>query len=125
MTIAELLRPQSVKSSSLVCLLLQVSPLLTVQDVKRVKPKFNSQAASDPLCKFCGLRHSFSHPSKCLAFKQQCRKSKKEGHFARVCKTSTKQNNVNPVEEALATETDPDNVPHTYFDLVELGCWIS
>lgn len=26
-----------------------------VQDVRRVKPKFNSQAASDPLCKFCGL----------------------------------------------------------------------
>ena len=92
-----------------------------IQDVKRVKPRFNSQAASDPLCKFCGLRHSFSHPSKCPAFKQQCRKCKKEGHFARMCKTSTKQNKVSPVEEALLTETDPNNVPHAYFDSVELG----
>ena len=38
-----------------------------------------------------------------------------------VSKTSAKQNNMNPVEEVLATETDPDNVPHTYFDSVELG----
>ena len=38
-----------------------------------------------------------------------------------MCKTSTKQNNANAVEEGLATEIDPDNVPHAYFDSVELG----
>lgn len=28
---------------------------------------------------------------------------------------------MNPVEKALLTETDPNNIPHAYFDSVELG----
>lgn len=93
-----------------------------VQNI-RAKPKFNASTGSDPLCKFCGLHHSFSHPSKCPAFKQQCRKCKKQGHFARVCKAPTRQNNMNQVEEATTSDDDSDHtcVPHAYFGSVELG----
>ena len=62
---------------------------LPASDIHNVKG-FKSQLPrrNDPLCKFCELRHSFSHPNKCPALKLECGKCKKVGHFARMCKYS-------------------------------------
>lgn len=92
-----------------------------IQGIKRVISKVNPDRGNDPLCKFCGLRHSFSHPTKCPAFKQQCRKCKKEGHYARMCKTPAKQKDMNPVEDTPTTEDDSESLTHTYFNAIEFG----
>ena len=90
-----------------------------IQDIKKMKHKLNPvNSGRDPLCKFCGLKHPFSHPTKCPAFRQQCRKCKKEGHYARMCKTPAKQNDVNPITPT--TEDDSDCLPHKYFNSIEL-----
>ena len=85
---------------------------------------FKSQTLrrNDPLYKFCGLRHSFSHPSKCPALKQECRKCKKVGHFARMFKSSpVSTSNVQPVEGGDVYEDDCNDNIHAYFASVELG----
>ena len=92
-------------------------------DIHNVKGfKSQSLRRNDPLCKFCGLRHSFSHPSKCPALKQECRKCKKVGHFARMCKSSpVSTSNVQPVEGGDVYEDDSNDNIHAYFASVELG----
>lgn len=91
-----------------------------IHDVK--SSKLPSSRPNDPLCKFCGLKHPFSHPSKCPAYKQECRKCKKRGHYARVCKSSTIKSNIHPVEESIIIEGgSDDHLTHAYFASVELG----
>lgn len=71
-------------------------------------------------CKFCGYQHSFSHPTRCPAFKKKCKNCGKEGHFAKVCKEKkVKESQVNPVEHESSPDNDKDT--HFYFASVELG----
>ena len=95
----------------------------TASDIHNVKgSKSQTLRRNDPLCKVCGLRHSFSHPSKCPALKQECRKCKKVGHFARMCKSSpVSTSNVQPVEGSDVYEDDSNDNIHAYFASVELG----
>ena len=46
----------------------------TASDIHNVKgSKSQTLRRNDPLCKVCGLRHSFSHPSKCPALSLKAR----------------------------------------------------
>jgi len=97
-------------------------PASNIHDLR--SSKLHPPRRNDLLCKFCSLQHSFTHPSKCPAYKQECRKCKKRGHFARVCKSPPVSSNIHPVEKpdtCINEDELSDEPTHAYFASVELG----
>jgi hypothetical protein len=93
-----------------------VSPVIQESGLKPKDKKY-----IQPLCKFCALKHSFSNPANCPAYKKRCRKCQKEGHFARVC--VKKNSRVDVVHKnASDEENDLDNGVHAYFTSIEIEC---
>ncbi|XP_048582219.1 uncharacterized protein K02A2.6-like [Nematostella vectensis] len=73
-----------------------------------------------PSCKFCGYRHSFAHPTRCPAFKRNCKICSKTGHFAKMCKNKQKKDpEVHVVEQEY--DSSDSNETHTYFGSIEVG----
>ena len=59
------------------------NPAVYVQPVRIKKEQLS--------CKFCGYRHSFAHPTRCPAFKKNCKMCNKTGHFAKMCRNKQKK----------------------------------
>ena len=77
-------------------------------------------------CKFCGYKHSFSHPTRCPAFKKNCRNCDKLGYFARMCpeKNARRDKKLNSVQQEDLpdnSEHEKSNLVHTYFNSVEIA----
>lgn len=66
------------------------------------------------VCKRCGASHP---PMSCPAYKKQCRKCKKVGHFAKVCKFKNVEI-VNKSDDSDKTNSDPND--SLYLDAVTL-----
>lgn len=102
----------------------QVQPLKKHDNGKPDSPIHRRKNVTQS-CKFCGYRHSFSHPTRCPAFKKNCRNCSKQGHFARMCpKPQTRNENqlstVIPENMPDSEKCDESQMVHTYFGSVEI-----
>ena len=73
---------------------------------EKTNEKKSSESSSKPTCKYCCRKQRYARRTECLAFKQTCSKCQKKGHFASVCRSSKKVQQLQEDEESFDESSD-------------------